>query len=124
MKMNNAVKSVRVLHDYVIRLVFSDDYVGEADLSGLFRLYPGRRVEELRNPDQFGKVGVENGTLTFANGYDICPDVLRFYCERGNVTTQEETDLAFDALLRDGSPRIAAVAESHAEYATKQRKDR
>ena len=124
MKMNNAVKSVRVLHDYVIRVVFSDGYVGEVDLSGLFDQSPGRMVKELRNPDQFGKVSVENSTLTFANGYDICSDVLRLYCERGSVATQEETDSAFDALLQEAPARVAAVAEDKADYGKKTRGSR
>ena len=116
MKMNNAVKSVRVLHDQLIRVAFSDGYVGQVDLSGLFRLHPGRLVEELRSPEQFGKVVVENDTLTFSNGYDICPDVLRFYCERGGVLSQAETDAAFAALLREEAPQTAAVAEDKADY--------
>lgn len=116
MKLNNAVKSVRVLHDYVIRVVFADGYVGEVDLAGLFRERRGRLVAELRDPVQFGKVSVENGTVAFANGYDICPDVLRFYCERGDVATQEETDVAFGAFLSETAPRCAAVAEGKAEY--------
>ena len=116
MKMNNAVKSARILHDYVIRVVFSDGYVGEVDMNGLFRLYPGPLVEELRNPGHFRKVRIENDTLTFANGYDICSDVLRFYCERGGVATQEETDVAFNALLAEPVRRVAAVAEGKTDY--------
>jgi hypothetical protein len=70
----------------------------------------------LRDPEQFGSARIENNTLTFANGYDICPDVLRFYCERGDIATREETDAAFDALLREAAPRAAAVAETHPKY--------
>ena len=119
MKMNNAVKSVRLLHDYVIRVVFSDGYVGEVDLAGLFVNRSGRLVVELRDPVQFSKIGVENNTVTFSNGYDICPDVLRFYCERGGGATQEETDTAFDAFLHEAPSRVAAVAEDKADFVTK-----
>lgn len=48
MKMDSAVKSVRVIHDYVIRVVFDDGYAGEVDLSALFRLHPERLIGELR----------------------------------------------------------------------------
>ena len=47
---------------------------------------------------QKGRVACQraDGNLNFfENGYDICPDVLRFYCERGGVASQTETDAFF-----------------------------
>jgi hypothetical protein len=69
----------------------------------------GRLVEELRDLEQFRQIRIENGTITFPNGFDICPDVLRFYCELGHVASQEETDAAFAFSVR-------SVAEAREEY--------
>ena len=123
MQLNNSVKSVRVIRDRVVRVVFSDGYVGEVDLSPLLRQDRGPLVEELRDPGHFKRVAVQNHTLTFANGYDICPDVLRFYCERGLVVSQRETDAAFARFLRASARHpVGAVAEAALEYGTKRRR--
>jgi hypothetical protein len=117
MKMGNSVKAVRVLHGYVVRVVFADGYVGKVDLAGVFDERPLGLVEQLRDPAEFRRVSVENNTLTFANGYDICADVLRFYCERGRVVSRRETDAAFARILaasRRG--RAEALAAQRAEY--------
>lgn len=56
---------------------------------------------------------VQSGTLTFSNGYDICPDVLRFYCERGGVASQAETDAFFAG---EWDRAVGHVAEDKAGY--------
>jgi hypothetical protein len=33
--------------------------------------------------------------LSWPNGYDICSDVLRYYCELGRVATDEELEKYF-----------------------------
>ena len=109
MTLNNAVRSVRVVRDYTVRVVFADSFVGEVDLRGLFSTHAGKLVDELRDSERFRQVRVENGAVTFPNGYDICPDVLRFYCEVGRVTSRGETDDVLGGGLRK-------VAEARAEY--------
>ncbi|OGV72323.1 MAG: hypothetical protein A3K19_15285 [Lentisphaerae bacterium RIFOXYB12_FULL_65_16] len=94
MKWNNQVKSARVLRGYELRVAFSDGYVGTIDLVPLFDLAPGPLVQELRDTATFQGVRVENGTITFPNGYDLCPDVLRYFCETGRVCSQGEVDRA------------------------------
>ena len=37
-------------------------------------------------------------------------------CERGGVASQADTDAAFDALLQEAVPHVAAVAEGKAAY--------
>lgn len=117
MNLNNAVKSVRWTHDYVIHVEFIDGYSQDLDLSGLFRLGHGEMVDGIRDITVFSRVTVENDTITFPNGYDICPDVLRFYCERGQVVSQSDTDQAFQMYFVE-SGSVSAVAESKSEYGT------
>ena len=49
-------------------------------------------AQKLRDEWLFKQVAVEHGVVTFSIGYDICADVLRYYCERGQVCSQEELD--------------------------------
>ena len=42
---------------------------------------------------------LDHGTVTWPNGYDICSDVLRYYCEIGRVCSREELDAAFNPQL-------------------------
>jgi hypothetical protein len=123
-KPNNSVRSVRWIRDYVLRVVFSDGYVGLVDFAGLFEHNAGPLVEALRDPKQFKQVSVQNNTVTFANGYDICPDVLRFYCEKGRHVSRRETDAAFERFLLPVASRQAALVVDHqAQYVTKPSKE-
>ncbi len=123
MKMGNTVKSVACVRDYEVRVVFGDGYAAEVDLQGLFADHPGTLVRELRDKRRFRKLGVLNDTLTFANGYDICPDVLRFYCERGGVTSQSETDAFFADLLSEADEvPVSHVAEKKSGYGIRGRR--
>jgi hypothetical protein len=97
MKMNNVVKGVRVLKDYTLRVTFVDGYVGTVDCSLLFQLHDWPIVQELRDKTLFQQVSVQHGVVTFPTGYDICADVLRYYCELGHVCSQEELDSALGA---------------------------
>jgi hypothetical protein len=54
------------------------------------------------------------------NGYDICPDVLRHYCEIGRVCSQVETDNAFAGLVEGAT--AGTVREKLAAYKTAKRK--
>ncbi len=35
---------------------------------------------------------MDHGVLTWPNGYDVCPDVLRLWAEAGSILSQAETD--------------------------------
>lgn len=94
MKMGNVVQGVRVLDKYTLRVTFTDGYVGTVDCSPLFELRDWSMVQKLRDVRLFRQVRVEHGVVTFPTGYDICSDVLRYYCERGRVCRQEDVDAA------------------------------
>lgn len=92
MKYLNDVKGVRPLGGYRLRVVFQDGYAGEVDLWPLFEHPKGPLTEPFKDPEYFQKVFVdpEAHVVAWPNSYDICSDVLRYYCEQGRVTSQEE----------------------------------
>ena len=79
-------------------VVYSDGLSATLDFSEYLLHRSGPLVEQLRTASSFSSVCVDHGVLTWPNGYDICPDVLRFWCERGVVCSQEETDSHFESL--------------------------
>lgn len=107
MKMNNMVKGVRALGNYTLRVTFTDGYVGEVDCRPLFELRAWPIVQKLRDQQLFRQVMVKHGVVTFPTGYDMCADVLRYYCERGRVCSQEEVDAAFSARVAIAEPLAA-----------------
>jgi hypothetical protein len=83
---------------YRLSVVYSDGLSATLDFSEYLWHRSGPLVEQLRTATCFANVGVDHGVLTWPNGYDICPDVLRFWCERGVVCSQAETDSHFESL--------------------------
>jgi hypothetical protein len=69
------VREAQHLGDHRLRVEFSDDTVGERDFSFLAR-ETGPMVEPLRDPAYFARVFVENGVLTWPNGFDLDPIAL------------------------------------------------
>lgn len=64
-------RRVRALPDYRLEIVFDDDTMGVADLSGFVNLGP--MTEPLRDPAFFARVFIEMGVPTWPNGCDIDP---------------------------------------------------
>ena len=95
MKYLNKIKSIRSLDGYRVRVVFADGFIGEVDLKPLVDRAKGPLLQPLQDLEFFRRVVVDEGAASWPNGYDICPDVLRYYCEIGHVCTSEELDAAF-----------------------------
>ena len=74
-----SVKSVEVLDGYRVRVRFDDGCVKKIDLEEVLLPAIGMTKRILEDLDYFRKVQVEDGALTWPNGVDICPDVLRFH---------------------------------------------
>jgi hypothetical protein len=92
----NAVKRVRAMRGYRLCVVFEDGYIGEIDLWPLFEKPRGPLTLAFQDPAFFGKASVDLGAAARPNGYDIDPDVLRYYCEMGRVCSREELAVAFE----------------------------
>lgn len=71
------VKSVKILDGFQVRVRFQDGCVKVIDLEEVLLPRVGLSKEILDDRAQFQTAYVENGTLTWANGFDICSDVLR-----------------------------------------------
>jgi hypothetical protein len=95
MKYLNKVKHVRLLDEYRLSVTFRDGFVGEIDLWPAFENPRGPLTREFHEPGFFRQVYLDHGTVSWPNGYDICSDVLRYYCELGRVATQEEVNAYF-----------------------------
>ena len=95
MKELNRLKEVRAIGGYRLQLAFDDGATGEVDLAPLVENPRGPLEEELKDPALFQRVECDGYTAVWPNGYDLCPDTLRYWCERGQVCSQEELDSAF-----------------------------
>ena len=68
------IRVVEPLDGFRLRLTLTDGSVVERDVEPLLR---GPVFEPLRNdPKRFREARVEGGTVAWANGADLCPDVL------------------------------------------------
>jgi len=63
-------------------------------------------TQPFQNEEFFQGLFLDHGTVTWPNGYDICSDVLRYYCEIGRVCSREELDAAFNP---QPTPQAASV---------------
>ena|ERR1700733_9469735 len=96
MNYGNAIKDVRATGGYRLRAVFQDSYVGEVDLGPLFEKPRGPLTADFKDPALFPKAYVDHCAVAWPNGYDIDPDVLRYYCEIGRVCSYEELAAVFE----------------------------
>ena len=106
MRYLNRIKSVRCLGGYRLKLVFRDGFLGAVDLTPLIEHPRGPWEEALRDPAFFQRVDLDERTIAWPNGYDLCPDVLRYWCEIGRVCSQEELDAAFNSQPTESSASV------------------
>lgn len=74
------VLSADVAGDSRLRLLFSDGFSGEVDLSPTFG--PG---DPLGDPRFFAQVSTNGLTIEWPGGIDYCPDTLREWCKSGRA---------------------------------------
>ena len=90
------LKSLRHNGDFRIGFIYDDGLVAELDFERYARKAHGPMAEPLQDDQFFSQAYIDHGVLTWPNGYDICPDVLRFWCEKGRVCSRQETDAYFE----------------------------
>ena len=73
----NHVTQIECLGGYCVRAIFEDGATGEYDFAEIVRR-DGPMVEPLRDLSFFARVFLAHGAPTWPNGYDACPDWLRF----------------------------------------------
>ena len=69
------VIGVRRLDGYKLEIVFSNDMIGERDFSSILSK-SGPMLEPLKDPAYFARVFIDDGALTWPNGYDWDPIAL------------------------------------------------
>ncbi len=93
--MRPRLKSMRANGDFKIAFTYEDGLVAELDFKRHVEGMRGPIAEPLADEGFFGRAFIDHGIVTWPNGFDICPDVLRFWCENGRVCQDEETDAHF-----------------------------
>ena len=71
------VVEAQALPNYRLRLRFSDEVVGEVDLSEFVANDARPIVRELRDLTEFAAICVESDTVAWQNGSDLAPEYLR-----------------------------------------------
>jgi hypothetical protein len=66
------VIGLKRLGAYRLEIAFSDGSVGIRDFADMVSRN-GERVRPLKNPDYFARVFIEDGALTWPDGYDVDP---------------------------------------------------
>ena len=68
------ISEVEQITGYRVKLRLTDGQVVERDLADLL---VGDAFEPLRaNADSFAQISVQDGTLVWPNGIDLCPDMI------------------------------------------------
>jgi hypothetical protein len=81
------VIDAQYMHDYLVRVVFSNGKEGKVDLASFI----GQGVfEPLTNKDYFKKLFVDGWTISWPNGADIAPETLYEMVEKAGNRVNEE----------------------------------
>jgi hypothetical protein len=87
------LSNIKYLGGYRLRATFSDGMAGEYDFASIVA-ESGPMVEPLRDPAYFARVFLEDGALTWPNGYDATPGWLRREIEATGTLARDAAALA------------------------------
>lgn len=73
----------RVTGDHQIAIKFQDGLVAELNLEKWLMNQHGPAVEPLKSPVFFAYMDIEDGVLTWPNGFDLDPVTVRHWAEDG-----------------------------------------
>jgi hypothetical protein len=82
------VAKIKCLGGHRLRATFSDGMAGEYDFSAIIG-DGGPMVEPLRDPAFFARVFLEDGALTWPNGFDVAPGWLRREIEAAGALSRD-----------------------------------
>lgn len=77
------INRARVTADFHLSLRFRDGLVAELDFTNWVKETDGPLAEPLRDPEFFAQVALDDGALIWPNHYDIAPETIRLWAERG-----------------------------------------
>ena len=93
--MRPRLKSIQSNADFKIAFTYEDGLVAELDFKGHIEQMHGPIAEPLADESFFCQAFIDQGVVTWPNGFDICPDVLRYWCESGGVCNEQDTNAHF-----------------------------
>jgi len=82
------VARIRYLGGHRLRATFSDGMAGDYDFSAIVG-EGGPMAEPLRDPAFFARVFLEDGALTWPNGFDAAPGWLRREIEAAGALSRD-----------------------------------
>ncbi|HYF35305.1 MAG TPA: DUF2442 domain-containing protein [Prosthecobacter sp.] len=82
------INRLRVTTDFRLSLRFRDGLIAELDFADWVRETDGPLAEPLRDPEFFAQVSLDDGALIWPNQYDIAPETIRLWAERGFVQSR------------------------------------
>ena len=85
------VIGLKRLGAYRLEIAFSDGSVGIRDFADMVSR-DGEMVRPLRNPEYFARAFIEDGALTWPNGYDVDP--IELHREMKEAGQLRRTDAA------------------------------
>ena len=94
--MKHAIERFQCIGKHRLEVGYSDGRVAVLDFSDFLAEHDGPILAPLRDEHAFSAVRLEHGVISWETGFDICPDVLRFWCEQGRVCSDRETDAHFE----------------------------
>src|SRR6267154_1917326 len=101
------VISVRRLGGFKLELEFSDGTVGVRDFGSILQK-SGPMVEPLKDPAYFARVFIEDGALTWPNGYDWDPIALHDEMKAAGLLRQSDAAVALGGdVLAEGAHSFA-----------------
>lgn len=77
------ITRARVTGDHQVSIRFRDGLVAELNLGQWLASQTGPMVEPLHSPVFFADMDIEDGVLTWPNGYDLSPLTVRHWAEHG-----------------------------------------
>ena len=85
-----SIKTAEHLGDYRVRLKFSNNLVGVADLEDTITNDQRSVFHELSNPVKFQQFKTDGYTICWKNGLDLAPEYLFFLAFRNDPTWQQQ----------------------------------
>ncbi len=77
------VVRARITGDHQMAIKFRDGLIAELNLANWLKSRTGPMVEPLHSPAFFADMDIDDGVLTWPNGYDLDPLTVRHWAERG-----------------------------------------
>ena len=80
-----------------VELEYSDGLCAALNFADYLSEQHGPVIDPLKTVCGFATAHIDHGALTWASGFDVCPDVLRYWCEHGMLCSPEETRAHFES---------------------------